>query len=208
MPAMLGGISLGPAHALDEPVVLSTYNSRIGANDALRPLPHAGVDFGGRPGDPVLAAADGTVSLLIDYRYGCGTGVIISHPPFGRWTAYCHMQAGLVRVGQRVSRGETIGLLGISGNSGDVPHVHFELCATACSSHRDGDLAGTENPLAVVAGCFDPGGDYPTDRLVLTFPTRCKPEKVREARGQAGADLAAALGQAWGAGGTEASGPP
>jgi len=156
----------------------------------------------------VLAAADGTVSLLIDYRYGCGIGMIISHPGFGRWTAYCHMQRALARVGQRVSRGERVGLVGSSGNSGNVPHVHFELCTTACSSHRDGDLAGTEDPLASVAGCFEAGRGYPTDRLVLTFPVRCKPDTVREARGQAGADPAVALGQAWGAGGTEPSALP
>jgi murein DD-endopeptidase MepM/ murein hydrolase activator NlpD len=176
---MLGGIAVIPAYASDEPIVLSSYASDMGANQEPRSGPHAGVDFGGLPGDPVLAAADGTVSLLIDYRYGCGIGVIISHPAFGRWTAYCHMQKGLVRVGQRVSRGETIGLVGSSGKSGDVPHVHFELCTTACSSHRDGDLAGTEDPLAVIDGCFDPGRHYPTERMVLTFPLRCTGERAR-----------------------------
>jgi hypothetical protein len=171
-------------------------------------MPHAGVDFGGQLGDPVLAAADGTVSLLIDYRHGCGIGVIISHPQFDRWTAYCHMQTALVRVGQEVSRGETIGLIGTSGRSASVPHVHFELCTAACSSHRDGDLAGTEDPLAVVDGCFDLGRSYPTDRMVLIFPARCKPESVDESRGQPEADPAVAREQAWGAGGTEASGRP
>jgi murein DD-endopeptidase MepM/ murein hydrolase activator NlpD len=184
VPAILVGAAAAPAYAWHEPVVLSTYGSGTGANQTPRPIPHAGVDFGGQLGDPVLAAADGTVSLLIDYRYGCGIGVVISHPRFNRWTAYCHMKKGLVRVGQEVSRGQTIGLIGSSGKSGSVPHVHFELCTTACSSHRDGDLAGTEDPLSVVDGCFDLGRSYPTDRMVLTFPVRCKPESVDEARGQ------------------------
>ena len=201
------GVAVAPVYALHEPAVLSSYASLTGVNEERRLKPHAGVDFSGHIGEPVMAAADGAVSLLIDYRYGCGIGVIVSHPQFGRWTAYCHMQTGLVRVGQKVRRGETIGLVGTSGNSGNVPHVHFELCTAACSSHRDGDLAGTENPMPVVADCFDPRRVYPTDRLVLTFPVRCRSERIHEAHGAAGADAAPAAGQEWDTGGAETPGP-
>lgn len=206
-PALLGGVAVAPVSAHHEPTVLADYASLTGANQALRLLPHAGVDFAGHVGEPVLAAADGTVTLLIDYRYGCGTGVVISHPQFNRWTAYCHMEAGRVRVGQKVRRGETIGLVGTSGNSGGVPHVHFELCLTACSSHRDGDLAGTENPMPVVADCFDPRRIYPADGLLLTFPVACQPARMHEARGRADADSASAGAHAFGAGGSETPGP-
>jgi hypothetical protein len=76
-------------------------------------------------------------------------------------------------TGANQTRGETIGLIGTSGNAVNVPHVHWELCTLDCTSHRDGDLSGTADPLSLVAGCFDPRAIYPTNRLVLTFPVEC-----------------------------------
>jgi murein DD-endopeptidase MepM/ murein hydrolase activator NlpD len=162
-----------PAEQAPGVVILSPYRSLVGANARPRLLPHAGVDIAAPAGTPVLAAADGVVSLLIAYEPGCGIGVVLSHPAFERWTAYCHMTRALVASGQSVSRGEPIGLSGTSGNSAKVPHVHLELCTRACASHRDGDLGGTQNPLAVVVGCLDPRRTYPADRFVLTWPIPC-----------------------------------
>jgi murein DD-endopeptidase MepM/ murein hydrolase activator NlpD len=173
-------VALGQAPG--EALILSTYRSKTGANHRPRLWRHSGVDFGSPAGAPVLAAADGVVHKLIDYPPGCGIGVVLAHPAFRRYTAYCHMQRALVQVGQSVVRGERIGLIGTSGNAVGVPHVHFELCTSACSSHADGDLAGTSDPLAVAEGCFDPGRSYPRDRLALTFPVSCRwwaPEKYR-----------------------------
>jgi len=99
--------------------------------------------------------------------------VVIEHPGFKRWTAYCHMQGLTVVKGQRVSRGEQIGLIGRSGNAVNIPHVHMELCTSACVSHADGDLSGTADPLAIAGGCFAPNKAYRRDRLVLTFPVTC-----------------------------------
>jgi murein DD-endopeptidase MepM/ murein hydrolase activator NlpD len=155
-------------------VILSPYRSLVGANARPRRLPHAGVDIAAPLGTPVLAVAEGVVSGLIDYEPGCGIGVVLSHRTFKRWTAYCHLTRALVTAGQRVARGQPIGLSGASGNSAGVPHVHLELCTTACVSHRDGDLRGTQDPLAAVIGCFDPNRVYPTDRLALTLPLPCR----------------------------------
>jgi murein DD-endopeptidase MepM/ murein hydrolase activator NlpD len=155
-------------------VILSPYRSLVGANARPRLLPHAGVDFAAPVGTPVLAAADGVVSMLIDYEPGCGVGVVLSHPRFRRWTAYCHLTRSVVTTGQTVARGERIGLSGASGNSAGVPHVHLELCTTACASHRDGDLRGTEDPLDVVVGCHDPQRAHPADRFILTLPLECR----------------------------------
>lgn len=153
--------------------VLSTYNSRDGANKLQRLLPHAGVDFGGPLGSPVIAAADGVVADLIDWPPGCGRGVILSHGEFKRYTAYCHLQDVLVRMGEEVARGRIIGRMGMSGNAVGISHVHFELCTSACRSHADGDLGGTADPLKVAAGCFDPQKAYPLGRLALTYPVPC-----------------------------------
>jgi len=161
------------AQNLGAPIILSPYRSLHGADNRPRRLPHAGVDFGGQVGAPVLAAADGTVSRIIDWPMGCGLGVLLEHRRFKRWTAYCHFQGVTVRPGQRVSRGEQIGMVGTSGGAFSIPHVHLEVCTFACISHADGDLSGTEDPLKIAEGCFDDTRAYPADRLVLTFPVAC-----------------------------------
>ena len=163
-------------------VILSPYRSLAGANARPRLQPHAGVDFAAPVGTGVLAAADGVVSLLIDYEAGCGVGVVLAHRAFRRWTVYCHLTRALVASGQAVSRGQVIGLSGASGNSANVPHVHLELCTSACASRRDGDLRGTQDPLALTVGCYDPDRVYPADRLVLTYPLECH-RGVKDARG-------------------------
>ncbi len=177
---MLGALlliaPLGTARADDGPdvTILSAYRSLAGANELPRLRPHAGVDIAAPVGTPVRAAADGTVSLLIDYEMGCGNGVVLAHPAFRHWTAYCHLTRALVVTGQVVSRGQAIGLSGTSGNSAGIPHVHLEVCTVACASHRDGDLRGTQDPLPLIVGCFEPERAYPTDRLALTWPLGCR----------------------------------
>lgn len=182
--ALVSGLALGativlplaigrPAAALDEVRILAPYRSYTGANMLPRRLPHPAVDFAEQLGAPVLAAADGIVSRIVSSPTGCGSGVVIEHEPFDRWTIYCHMQAVSVEPGQAVKRGEEIGEVGKSGNA-SVPHVHLELCTFDCESHIDGDFSGTEDPLAVAEGCYDASRIYPTDRLVITFPVRCR----------------------------------
>ena len=162
-----------PTASPTEVSILSDYRSLKGANNLPRLLPHAGVDFGGPFGSPVIAAAAGVVTNLLDLPPGCGRGVVLSHGEFKRYTAYCHLQEVLVRAGQEVARGETIGRMGTTGNAFGVPHVHFELCTRACMSHADGDLSGTADPLKLSAGCFDPQRTYPLGRLALTYPVPC-----------------------------------
>jgi murein DD-endopeptidase MepM/ murein hydrolase activator NlpD len=171
--ALLAAPLAAVAQNLGGLIILSPYRSLLGADNRPRRLPHAGVDFGGVVGAPVLAAADGVVSRIIEWPLGCGLGVLIEHRGFGRWTAYCHLQGLTVRRGQRVSRGEQVGQLGTSGNAFNTPHVHLEVCTFACISHADGDLSGTEDPLKIAEGCFDDTRAYPADRLVLTFPVAC-----------------------------------
>jgi murein DD-endopeptidase MepM/ murein hydrolase activator NlpD len=158
---------------LEEVVILSTYRSYNGADNGPRLRRHAGVDFGGELGAPVLASADGVVSRIIDWPPGCGRGVVIEHSGFKRWTVYCHMQGFTVSQGQRVSRGEQIGQVGMSGSAGNIPHVHMELCTVVCASHFDGDLSGTADPLSIADGCFAPDKAYSRDHLALTFPVTC-----------------------------------
>ncbi len=177
---------LGPGAAASEAggdlPILSSYRSLVGVDARPRQWVHAGIDIAAPAGTPVLAAADGTVFLLIDYEPGCGVGVVLAHPPFARWTAYCHLTRPLVSRGQVVSRGQPIGLSGASGNAAHVPHVHFEVCTRACGSHRDGDLRGTQDPIPLLASCFDPARAYPRDRLALTWPLPCRRDAAEARR--------------------------
>jgi murein DD-endopeptidase MepM/ murein hydrolase activator NlpD len=85
---------------------------------------HPGVDFAAKTGTPIYAAADGVIKLA-RYNGGYGNCVFIDHQ-YGFETRYGHMQKILVRSGQRVKRGEKIGLVGKSGIA-TAPHLHFEV---------------------------------------------------------------------------------
>jgi murein DD-endopeptidase MepM/ murein hydrolase activator NlpD len=85
---------------------------------------HAGLDFRGPYGSPIYAAAKGTVSF-VGTQAGYGNCVEISHGN-GLVTRYAHMSGFRTQVGQTVSPGEVIGLIGSSGRS-TGPHLHFEV---------------------------------------------------------------------------------
>lgn len=157
------------------PQILSGYADSyfMGRPRRMELTPHSGIDFGGGLGVPVFAAADGDVNLHPSHT-GCGTGVAIFHQEFRRYTVYCHLQESFVKQSQRVKRGDIIGLMGDTGDPrGGVPHLHFELNLIG-RSHRTAIPEITFDPLAFTVGCFDPSKTYPTDRLVLTHPVKCK----------------------------------
>lgn len=85
---------------------------------------HAGIDLGGGIGDPVYAAADGKV--VISSRDGThGNYIVIDHGR-GIRTRYLHLHKRLVDAGDRVKKGDLIGLLGSTGRS-TGPHLHYEV---------------------------------------------------------------------------------
>jgi murein DD-endopeptidase MepM/ murein hydrolase activator NlpD len=86
---------------------------------------HTGIDLVEPFGSPVYAADDGLVALVGSSSSGYGRYVVIAHSG-GLDTLYGHLSTALVKVGQRVNQGQTIGLEGSTGNS-TGPHVHFEL---------------------------------------------------------------------------------
>lgn len=86
---------------------------------------HPGVDIATQYGNPIVATADGIVISTKTEKIG-GKTVKISHPQTGYVTVYCHLSKFLVKSGQRVKRGETIGLVGSTGRARG-PHVHYEV---------------------------------------------------------------------------------
>ena len=91
---------------------------------------HRGVDFAGKPGSDVITVASGVVTRA-ERVPGYGNIVEIRHAD-GYATRYAHNKKNLVEVGDVVSKGDTIALLGSTGRSSG-PHVHFEV-------HRNGKV--------------------------------------------------------------------
>ncbi|WP_434998741.1 murein DD-endopeptidase MepM [Pectobacterium brasiliense] len=104
--------------------ISSNFNPRRLNPVTGRVAPHKGVDFAMPVGSPVLAVGDGEV--VIAKRSGAaGNYVAIRH---GRQytTRYMHMHRILVKPGQKVKRGDRIGLSGNTGRS-TGPHLHYEF---------------------------------------------------------------------------------
>lgn len=85
---------------------------------------HSGIDFSGKRGDPIKATASGTVTFS-GYQGDYGYVVMIRHAN-GYETRYAHLIKPLVRKGQKVDVGNTVGLLGSTGRS-TGPHLHYEI---------------------------------------------------------------------------------
>lgn len=86
---------------------------------------HTGIDIGNAGfGAPIIAAADGVVSMA-SYYGGYGNCVMINHGN-GVSTLYGHGQKILTTVGTEVKKGDLIMEVGSTGNS-TGPHLHFEV---------------------------------------------------------------------------------
>lgn len=86
---------------------------------------HTGVDLSGEVGNPIKAAASGTVvTSKKDPGYGFMT--VLDHG--GGWkTMYAHMAHGGKSVGTRLRQGETVGPVGATGSYAQGSHLHFEV---------------------------------------------------------------------------------
>lgn len=85
---------------------------------------HKGLDYGAPKGTKILAADGGTIEIAGVYG-GYGNCVQIKHSGKFSCTRYGHMSKILVKQGQKVSKGQVIGLVGSTGIS-TGPHLHFE----------------------------------------------------------------------------------
>jgi len=111
---------------------ITTYFGQIGWTS---PRGHAGLDIAAPWGAPVAAAAPGQVLLATRAGGGYGIEIILDHGS-GLRTIYGHLSQLNVTGGERVSRGQLIGLVGSTGFS-TGPHLHFEV-------RQNGEL---RNPL-------------------------------------------------------------
>lgn len=115
------GVPLAGSYTLS-----SEYGMRV---DPLtnRSALHSGVDFSAPIGTPVLSAAPGIVTKVVELDPGYGNFIEISHPK-GIVTKYAHLNEILVRQFQTLNKGDLIGTVGSTGRSSG-PHLHFEILA-------------------------------------------------------------------------------
>lgn len=103
--------------------------SRWGAPRDAGSRAHRGVDIFAPRGTPALAAADGRVRRAGTNRLG-GNVVWLGDHDGGRSYYYAHLDRRTVRDGDRVARGDTVGLVGNTGNARTTPpHLHFGIRA-------------------------------------------------------------------------------
>jgi murein DD-endopeptidase MepM/ murein hydrolase activator NlpD len=102
---------------------------------------HNGVDLAVPKNTPIHAAAGGTIIIARAngaWNGGYGNFIVIQHDN-GTQTLYAHMSRATVSSGQRVTKGQLIGYVGMTGLT-TGPHVHFEV-------------RGAQNPTADPAVC-------------------------------------------------------
>lgn len=85
---------------------------------------HSGMDFAGREGSEVRSVADGVVTWSGE-RHGYGQLVEVDHGN-GYATRYGHNSENLVRVGDRIHKGQPVAKMGATGRA-TAPNVHFEV---------------------------------------------------------------------------------
>ncbi|TQV87349.1 M23 family metallopeptidase [Aliikangiella coralliicola] len=87
--------------------------------------PHYGLDVANKTGTPVIAPANGTVSLTHPDMYYSGGTLVIDHG-FGISSTYIHLNSISVKQGQKVLQGDLIGTIGSSGRA-TGPHLDWRL---------------------------------------------------------------------------------
>jgi len=116
--------STAPAASADEEIAWSWPTSGGAVIAGFDEQKNKGLDIGGRPGDPVLAAADGRVVYAGAGLRGYGNLIILKHNNT-YLTAYAHNQSLLVKEDQNVRKGQKIAEMGSSDT--DRVKLHFEI---------------------------------------------------------------------------------
>ena len=104
---------------------------RLSGNFGLRRIfngqprsPHAGLDVAVARGTPIMSSAPGTVLAVNDYFFN-GKTIFVDHGN-GLITMYCHLDQFDVKNGDAVSKGQQLGLSGMTGRA-TGPHLHWSV---------------------------------------------------------------------------------
>ena len=122
-----GGVMMWPT--LPTSFITSPFGTRLHPIQGIIKN-HAGIDIGGKIGDPIYAAADGVIIYSSFNNGGYGNMVMIDHGYDSAGThivtLYGHGSKLLKNVGDMVKKGDIVMEVGSTGNS-TGPHVHFEV---------------------------------------------------------------------------------
>jgi murein DD-endopeptidase MepM/ murein hydrolase activator NlpD len=119
--------------------ISGVFGSQRVLNGKLR-SPHNGVDIAAPNGSPVLATTAGKVVLVHQDMFYSGKTVMIDHG-HGLSSVYIHMSKITVKKGERVSKGDQVGTVGMTGRA-TGPHLHWGI-----------SLFGTHlDPMLIVTG--------------------------------------------------------
>jgi len=115
--------ALQPIQNSDMRYMVYGYGMRI---DPIYKTPsfHPGIDYACPEETSIYATADGTVTNTDEAKRGYGLQIRVRGGDYE--TVYAHLRESFVKVGQKVKRGERIGLSGNSGKS-YAPHLHYEV---------------------------------------------------------------------------------
>lgn len=160
---VFGGAGAGVARAAESwrwPVsgrVITPYRN---GTDRFAGGQHRGIDIAAAVGTPVVAATRGTVSFA-GVAGSSGLTVAVRTSGGDLETTYLHLSSVAVRAGQRVSGGDRIGAVGVSGRrSAEQPHLHFGVRDAA-------DRFAYRDPLDFLpAPAPEPRPDSPAPRAV------------------------------------------
>jgi hypothetical protein len=116
--------SIQPVRNSDLKHAISGFGWRIDPIYKTRHM-HTGMDFTAKQGTEVYVTGDGVVEEIENNSWGYGRCIIVNHG-YGYKTRYAHLSAFKVKVGDKVTRGQLIGLVGSTGRS-TGPHLHYEV---------------------------------------------------------------------------------
>ncbi len=157
------GGSLGfPVEGHDHAAIRSFWGDwRVGGRT------HQGVDIFAPRGTPVLAATDGTVRSTRANRLG--GKVVWLRDGIGRSHYYAHLDSQVVRRGDRVKAGDTLGFVGNTGNARTTPpHLHFGIA-----------YRGWFDPLPALASRSVPPPRFSGDGDLVGTVVRARSERAR-----------------------------
>lgn len=122
---MLASIpAIQPVSNIDLTRISSGYGWRIDPIYKTKKM-HWGLDFTAETGTNVYSTGNGVVKEIQEKRWGYGNCIIVDHG-FGYVSRYAHLSAFNVKKGDKVLRGQIIGLVGSTGKS-TAPHLHYEI---------------------------------------------------------------------------------
>lgn len=116
--------SIQPVRNTDLKSAISGYGMRIDPIYKTAHM-HTGMDFTAKQGTEIYVTGNGVVEAIENNAWGYGKCIVVNHG-YGYKTRYAHLSAFKVQVGDKVKRGQLIGLVGSTGRS-TGPHLHYEV---------------------------------------------------------------------------------